>query len=338
MRHINIPVFIPHLGCPHDCVFCNQRVISGTETFDPDSVTNIIEAQLKTVGADDECEIAFFGGSFTGIDRELMIYLLDIAEKYVRSGKIGSVRCSTRPDYINEDIVDILSNYSMKTVELGIQSMSPDVLCRSSRGHTPDDSVRACELLRSHGFIVGGQMMTGLPGATIEDELECAHTIVRLGCAEARVYPTLVFSGTELELMMKNGEYEPLTLDAAIERTSSVLRILHEGGVKVLRVGLCESENLHSSRFFAGPNHPAIGELCESRIFYENIAELLEDKHNSDVTVYVPRGAVSKAVGHKRENANKLKDSYGLRKLLFREASELSGYEVRVEVKSQTLS
>lgn len=337
MRHINIPVFIPHLGCPHACVFCNQRVISGTESFDPESVTEIIETQLSTVGADDNCEIAFFGGSFTGIDRELMIYLLDIAEKYVREGRVGSIRCSTRPDYINEDIVDILSGYSMKTVELGIQSMSADVLLRSARGHAPQDSVRACELLRSRGFSVGGQMMTGLPGASYDDELECAHAIVALGCSEARVYPTLVFAGTELERMMQSGAYVPLTLENAVKRTAGVLRILHDGGVKVLRVGLCESENLHSSRFSAGPNHPAIGELCESRIFYENISELIDDARGADVTVYVAKGAVSKAVGHKRENAIKLKDIYGLHDIRFREADSLCGYEVRTDVKSKTL-
>lgn len=338
MKHINIPVFIPHLGCPHACVFCNQRIISGTESFDPESVTEIIETQLSTVGADDDCEIAFFGGSFTGIDRSLMIYLLDIAEKYVREGKVGSIRCSTRPDYINEEIVDILSEYSMKTVELGIQSMSEDVLLRSSRGHTPQDSVRACKLLRSRGFSVGGQMMTGLPGASYDDELECARAIVELGCNEARVYPTLVFAGTELERMMQNGDYVPLTLEEAVRRTSGVLRILHDGGVKVLRVGLCESENLHSSRFSAGPNHPAIGELCESRIFYENISDLVDGAIGDDVTVFVPRGSVSKAVGHKRENAIKLKDSYGLHSIVFRESDDLCGYEVRTDVKSKTLS
>lgn len=332
MRHINIPVFIPHLGCPHACVFCNQRVISGTERFDPDSVTEIIETSLSTVGEDDECEIAFFGGSFTGIDRELMIYLLDTAESYIRDGKVKSIRCSTRPDYIDREIAEILSRYSVGTVELGIQSMSADVLARAKRGHTPDDSRRACALLRECGFTVGGQMMTGLPGASYEDELECAREIVDLGCAEARVYPTLVFAGTELEGMMEGGLYEPLALEDAVQRTAGVVRVLREGGVKVLRVGLCESENLHSSRFSAGPNHPAIGELCESYIFYENIAELLKDSEGKNVTVYVPKGAVSKAVGHKRGNAEKLKKEYGARVILFRESEELAGYDVRADI------
>lgn len=332
MRHINIPVFIPHLGCPHDCVFCNQRVISGTESFDFDSARDIIETSLSTVGDGDEAEIAFFGGSFTGIDRELMTNLLELAEEYVKKGKVKSIRCSTRPDYINEEIARILSRYSVGTVELGIQSMSAEVLSRSRRGHTPEDSARAVLLLRSHGFTVGGQMMTGLPGATYADELECARAIVELGCAEARVYPTLVFAGTALERMMLDGRYAPMTLDDAVFRTAGVLRVLRSGGVKVLRVGLCESENLHSSRFSAGPNHPAIGELCESRIFYENIESAIGGAEGADVTVYIPKGAVSKAVGHKRENAEKLKKEYKIHAISFRELDGLSGYDVKTEI------
>ncbi len=333
MRHINIPVFIPHLGCPHDCVFCNQRVISGTEEFDRDSVKQIIDESLSTVGDKDECEIAFFGGSFTGIDRGLMLYLLDTAEEYVRKGRVSSIRCSTRPDYIDGEICDILSHYSVKTVELGIQSVSDAVLERAHRGHTYEDTRLACERLRACGLTVGGQMMTGLPGASYEDELETARAIVSLGCKEARVYPTLVFAGTELEYMMKLGEYEPMTLEEAVTRTSGALRILHDGGVKVLRVGLCESENLHSSRFSAGPNHPAIGELCESRIFYENIRDAIGDPTGQSITVYVPRGALSKAIGHRRQNAEKMKKEYNLRAVFFRESEELTGYGVKVEIK-----
>lgn len=328
MRHINIPVFIPHLGCPNTCVFCNQRLISGTENFDPDSVVGIIEEALSTVSPTDDCEIAFFGGSFTGIDRELMIYLLDIAEKYVKDGRVSRLRCSTRPDYISEEITDILSGYSMKTVELGIQSMEPCVLAASRRGHSAEASKKACELLISKGFTVGGQMMVGLPGASAESEVECAYAIAEMGCTEARVYPTIVFSGTELEFMMKRGEYSPLSVEEAVLRTAKVLRIFDEKNVRVLRVGLCDSENLHSSHYSAGPNHASIGEMCESRIFFENITEKLDAMESVPETVYVnvPIGAVSKAVGHKRSNAELIKKKYGIKTLKFRENGELSGF------------
>lgn len=332
MRHVNIPVFIPHLGCPNTCVFCNQRVISGTEEFRAESVKNIIDEALSTVSADDDCEIAFFGGSFTGIDRGLMIYLLDTAEEYVKAGKVSSIRCSTRPDYINEEIVSILSGYSVKTVELGIQSMSPCVLSASRRGHGIESSRNACRLLIENGFIVGGQMMVGLPGSTAEDEVECAVEICRLGCLEARVYPTVVFSGTELESMMKNGEYEPLSIEEAVKRTAKVLRVFYENGVKVLRVGLCESENLHSSQYSAGPNHAALGELCVSEVFLHNITEKLEKLERIPETVYIsiPLGAVSKAVGHKRHNAELIKEKYGIKKLKFREDKALSGFQTEL--------
>lgn len=330
-RHVNIPVFIPHLGCPNDCVFCNQRVISGTERFDPEAVRGIIDGVLDTVGNAD-CEIAFFGGSFTGIDRGLMTYLLDIAEEYVKDGKATGIRCSTRPDYIDDAVLDILSRYTVNAVELGIQSMSARVLAASRRGHTPDDSMRACRMLAERGYAVGGQMMVGLPLSTQEDESECAEAICRAGCREARIYPTVVFADTELHFMMKRGEYVPLTAEDAVNRTAPLLEIFHKHGVKVLRVGLCESENLHSSRYAAGPNHPALGELCESAVFYNRITDENNcEKLAGNVTVYVPRGAVSKAVGHKRQNSEKIKKIYGLRTLRFKESDELSGYCVRVE-------
>ncbi len=333
MRHINIPVFIPHLGCPHDCIFCDQRAISGREEFDRGSMRGIIEASLSTVREGDECEIAFFGGSFTGIERELMLELLDIAAEYVDAGRVKSIRCSTRPDYIDEEICDILSHYSVGTVELGIQSVSDAVLEKAQRGHTYADTRLACERLIGYGLSVGGQMMIGLPGASPDDETATARAIVSLGCKEARIYPTLVFAGTALEYMTKCGLYTPLTLDEAVKRSANALRVLTDGGVRVLRVGLCESENLHSSRFVAGPNHPAMGELCASRIFYENIAGELADADGADVTVYVPRGAVSKAVGHGRKNAEGLKNEHNLHAIRFRESDGLSGFGVCVEIK-----
>ncbi len=331
MRHVNIPVFIPHLGCPHDCVFCNQRIISGTEEFHPESVRDIINEALSTVKEGDDCEIAFFGGSFTGIDRGLMVYLLDVAESYVRAGKVSRMRCSTRPDYINEDIVSVLSRYSMKTVELGVQSMSEKVLYACARGHSPEDTERACRLLTEAGFTVGGQMMVGLPESTAEDEAECARAICRMGCSEARVYPTLVFADTMLHKMTGAGVYAPLTVEEAAVRTAGVLRIFESHGVKVLRVGLCESENLHSSRYVAGPNHAAMGELAASRVFFENICEMISAVGAAgNVTVLVPPGAVSKAVGQKRRNAELIKEKYGVRNIRFREDASLSGYMVRV--------
>ena len=225
MRHINIPIFIPHLGCPNQCIFCNQRHISGTVNFDENEVENNIKSVLSTVKQDDECEIAFFGGSFTGIDRELMVRLLDIAQKYVNSGDVVGIRMSTRPDYINEEIVNIFNLYKITFVELGIQSMNDNVLSFLKRGHTSDDTVRASNLLKNAGIPFVGQMMIGLPTATKNDEIECARRICELGASASRIYPTLVFCNTELEELTRNLEYTPLSVDEAVYRSAEVLHI-----------------------------------------------------------------------------------------------------------------
>ena len=224
-KHINVPVFIPHLGCPNDCVFCNQRSISGKMKFEPDSVIDEIEQTLSTVAYNTEVEIAFFGGSFTGIDRQLMIRLLNIAQGYVDAGRVTSIRLSTRPDYIDDEIIGILKSYSVKTVELGIQSTSDKVLSECKRGHTSDASAIACKKLKDAGFSLIGQMMIGLPRSTPKTEMDTARIICSLCADGARVYPTVVFAQTELAKMSESGEYIPLSLEDAVERTKNVLDI-----------------------------------------------------------------------------------------------------------------
>ena len=220
-KHVNIPIFIPHLGCPNQCVFCNQRTISGVEQFDIANVKKEIEDALSTVDSSQEAEIAFFGGSFTGIDRNLMISLLELAYGYVTDGKVKSVRCSTRPDYIDEEILDILKKYGVTTIELGLQSSSDEVLSVSKRGHTRADEARSCDLIVQRGFELVGQMMIGLPASTLESEMETARFIVEHGAVGARIYPTVVFYETELCQMAKRGDYSPISLGYCRSYTSS---------------------------------------------------------------------------------------------------------------------
>lgn len=337
-RHANIPVFIPHLGCPNQCVFCNQRTISGVQNFDPDDLTVIIENALATINSDD-VEIAFFGGSFTGIDRDFMIRLLDIASHYIEIGRVNSIRCSTRPDYIDEKILATLRKYGVKTIELGLQSTSNEVLEKSKRGHSRDDELRACRLIVESGFDLVGQMMIGLPGSTLESELETARFIISVGAVGARIYPTVVFRETELCQMAQRGEYSPLTLDDAIQRSAAVFSELIGAGVKVIRVGLCASENLVSDNtYYAGPNHSALGELVINRIYYDKI--LSEAKKitllNSDtLKVFVTAGAISKAVGQKKRNKLLLTDALGVRDVRFFESSTLSDFQVIVEAEKR---
>ena len=273
-KHVNIPVFIPHLGCPNNCVFCNQRSISGKMKFNAESVIPEIEEALSTVSADTEAEIAFFGGSFTGIDRELMIKLLEIGQSYADSGRIIGMRLSTRPDYISKEIIDILLKYSVKTVELGIQSMDKKVLEASKRGHTADQTVTACKLVKDAGFELIGQMMVGLPEADTESEKNTARAICEMGADGARVYPTVVFYETELCEMSRKGAYVPLDTEDAIMRTKEVLKVFDSYGVPCIRIGLCASENLSSPEaVYGGANHSAIGEMAIGELFFEKMDE-----------------------------------------------------------------
>ncbi len=333
-KHANIPLFIPHLGCPNRCVFCNQHTISGTVCFHRASVRDEIETALATIPAELPCEIAFFGGSFTGIDRELMLWLLELAASYVRAGRVHSIRFSTRPDYITPEIVQILSRYPIGMAELGIQSMSDRVLTACDRGHSAADTVNACRLLRDAGIPYGGQMMLGLPGATAAEERECAMAIADLGCRESRIYPTIVFRDTLLATLWKSGEYEPLSVADAVERAADVEEIFHERGVHTLRIGLCDTANLHGSDCLAGPVHPAMGELVASRIYLRRLEVALEALPHGipeKVTVMVPKGDISMAVGQKKENTLRIKNKYNVKSLHFLENSSLIRYNILLD-------
>ena len=333
-RHVNIPIFIPHLGCPNNCVFCNQRSISGHMSFDPASVETEIETALSTISSEDECEIAFFGGSFTGIDRSLMIDLLERAQKYIDSGRVGSIRLSTRPDYINDEILTILSRYGVRTVELGLQSLSDRVLEASGRGHDAVCAEAACALVKKYGFELIGQMMIGLPLSDEAAEIETAQKICSMGADGARVYPTVVFRDTELCSMTERGQYVPLTDEEAALRTAKVLDVFDRAGVPCIRVGLCASENLaDESRVVGGANHPSVGEMAMSELYFSRICGELDklSAKGGKLTVYVSRGSVSKAVGQKKRNKLKLCEKYGLKDVKVLEKSEIIGYNIIID-------
>lgn len=334
--HVNIPVFIPHLGCPNMCVFCNQRAISGVPSFSADTVIGDIESVLTTVrGKGYDCEIAFFGGSFTGIDRKLMISLLDIAQGYVNRGEVSGIRMSTRPDYINSEIIEILGHYTISAVELGIQSFSDTVLTRCKRGHSKEASYGAIKMLREAGFKVVGQMMIGLPGSTSEDEIECAKAICESGAVAARIYPTLVFRDTELYDMTLRGEYTPLTLDLTISRSADVLQIFESNGVECIRIGLCESENLHSDKtYYAGPNHPSLGELVYGEMYYRAICHEIEKQdlsHSKQLRITVPKGDISMAIGQKKKNSLRIQEKYYINYIKFIEKGREKRYNIKLE-------
>lgn len=349
VKHVNIPVFIPHLGCPNQCVFCDQRTISGTLSFVEKEAFETVDRVLSTLskgrGAEGfdtslqdgvkkrsgiECEIAFFGGSFTGIDRDLMVRLLTMAESYISRGVVSGIRMSTRPDYIDDEVIRILKDFTVNEVELGIQSMSDRVLAASKRGHTSNDSRRAVEMLRKEGFSVGGQMMVGLPTSKTEDEVFTAEEIVRCGCSSSRIYPTVVFGGCELSEMMLRGEYLPLSLEEAVERSCDAFEVFLNAGVKVLRIGLCDNENLHSSSYAAGPNDPAIGERVASRHYLRRILSYLEKHPDTEgIRVFCAPGETSKISGNRREN-KKILQSRGIKNVKIVESPEILRYNIMI--------
>lgn len=340
MKHVNIPVFIPHLGCPNQCIFCNQRYISGTTNFNESQVDEIINSVLSTVDSATECEIAFFGGSFTGIDRGLMIRLLEKAQGYVNNGQAVGIRLSTRPDYISEEIITILKKYTITCVELGIQSMNDKVLAGLKRGHTTLDTYNAARLLKENNIRFGGQMMIGLPGATIEDEIYCANEICEMGAIGTRIYPTLVFKNTELEEITKNGNYMPLSLEEAIERSALVYKIFCDKNIQCYRIGLCESDNLHSEdTYFAGPNSASIGEMVKSRVYFNEVSNLIVKNSllkAESLVIECPSGKTSQVIGNKKANIEKLKKQFGFKYIKVVENSNLQNFQLKIYEKEES--
>ena len=311
------------------CVFCNQRSISGYKCFDVSTVYDSIWETLKTIPSDAEVEIAYFGGSFTGIDRQLMIKLLDIAQRFIDRdddgyAKISGIRMSTRPDYINGEILDILSNYTISAIELGLQSMDDGVLLACKRGHNALDAENACKLIKQRGYYLVGQMMIGLPESDAKKEVYTAKKICEMGCDGARIYPTVVFFETELANMAKEGAYTPLDIDSAVERSAMALRVFEENGVDCIRIGLCSSDNLSDENcVMGGANHPALGELVIGECYFFKMKHLLDtSSHKKAVSFLVPKGCLSKAIGQKGKNRDRLKEIYSLDKIEFLESDE----------------
>ena len=314
-----IPIFVPHLGCPNDCTFCNQKKISGqTKNVKAEDVKNTIEYYLNNFKDDNKyIEVAFFGGSFTGIDVDKQKELLSVAYEYIKNKKIDSIRISTRPDYINKEILKMLKSYGVKTIELGVQSTNDYILNKSKRGHTFEDVKKASKLIRKNGFILGHQMMVGLPESTRQDEINTAKDLIKLKPKIVRIYPVLVIKGTQLEKDYESGEYTPLTVEQAVETAKDLLVLFNKKKINVIRIGLQNTNeitdpNSKKSQVVAGPYHPAFRQLVESRLWYDNIANEIK-KVNSNVThiqIDVNPSDINNAVVHKRINIEKINDTY----------------------------
>ncbi len=265
-RKLIIPVFVPHMGCPHDCCFCNQRTISGqTKPPAEDDVRKIIDSYKGIANNYGSVEIAFYGGSFTAIPLSQQEMYLHTARN--RVGRNVPFRVSTRPDCIDLPALELLEKYGVHTIELGAQSMVDHVLKASGRGHLAEDTVKAAELIKRRGFTLGIQTMLGLPGADRKTELYTVQQVIKLKPALVRIYPTIVLEGTELARMYLEGKYKAMQLAAAVDLSAVIIPAYEKNGITVIRTGLQSSDNIgEGGKIIAGPYHPAFGELVRSRI------------------------------------------------------------------------
>lgn len=313
-----IPIFVPHLGCPNDCVFCNQKSISGqTKQVTKEDVKNIIEEHLKYIKKDSKVEVAFFGGSFTGIEESKQEELLAAAYEYIKQKKVDSIRISTRPDYIDKKILKRLKKYKVKTIELGVQSANDYILKKAGRGHTFEDVVKASKLIRWYGFELGHQMMVGLPESTTVDEINTAKQLIKLKPKMVRIYPVLVIKNTKLEKDYNDGKYKPLTVIQAVEVCKELVKLFVKKHIEVIRIGLQPTDTITNpdndkSEVVAGPFHPAFRQLVESGMWYDVIVEKIKQLNTKvkEVVVTVNPADVNNVIGQRKDNINNLRDVY----------------------------
>lgn len=316
-----IPVFIPHCGCPHDCAFCNQKKITQQQLpLKEDEIVNSIEEYLEYFGKDKETQIAFYGGSFTGIPREEMIRYLEIGGKYIKSGQVDSLRLSTRPDYIDGEILKILAGYNVKTIELGVQSMADDVLKANQRGHSSKDVETAVEIIRNYPFELGLQMMIGLYNDSLKSAFFSASKITDLSPDFVRIYPTLVLDNTYLETLFRQGKFNPLTVEEAVEILKKILPLFYQKDIPIIRVGLQPTAEIQEGKsVIAGPFHPGIRSLAEEELYYEYMNRRLKDFEKiTDLDFYTPHEYLNYTVGMKKRNKIRFLEEYGLKRIGFK--------------------
>lgn len=330
MKKYNVGLFVVHAGCSHLCTFCNQKSISGSQKkVTPEDVDEAVRTALNS-SAGNNGEIAFFGGSFTAIKRDYMESLLKSAKKYVEKGLFKGIRISTRPDAIDDEICSVLKDNLVTSVELGCQSMDDEVLSLNKRGHTSQDVVNATKMLRSYGFEVGHQMMTGLYGSSFEKDIKTAEKIIELHPDTVRIYPTIVLENTELCALYREGKYNVMSDEDTVKLCAELLLMFHNSNIPVIRMGLHSGGGVDEG-YVAGFYHPAFRQLCESRIYLNKIIEQIKEKNikKGNVSVAVSPGYVSCVTGQKKANVEYLKQHGYFVKTL--QSPGMGRYEVKVE-------
>jgi len=325
MTPMIIPIFLPHLGCRERCLFCNQKM-NGKELPSPFSVRNFVETSLSHLPSSQknrERQIAFYGGSFTAIRREDQIRYLKEVQPFLDSGQIDSIRISTRPDALDEEILLLLKEYGVKTVEIGAQSMDDQILSLANRGHSAKETVSALSRLRRRGFEVGIHLMIGLPGDTCDTFLQTIDRVIDLKPDFVRIHPALVLKGAPLAELWRDGKYSPLSLKETIRRLKRGLLKLEKASIKVARIGLQPTKELVEN-FLAGPFHPAIHQLVDSAIAFDMASQLLRNFQNGSPALFLchPK-EISNLRGQKNENILKLKKHFKLGEIAIEGRQEL---------------
>lgn len=346
-KHAIIPIFIPHKGCPNDCVFCNQKKITAhTKAVTPEDVRATVDQWLTTLSQPkpETLEIAFFGGSFTGIPMEEQSAYLAVAKEYKDKGIIDKIHLSTRPDYIDERILDNLKSFDVDVIELGVQSFDPEVLKLSGRGHNAACVYESSRLIKDYGFTLGIQLMIGLPGDSMEKCIFSARETVAIGPAIARLYPTVVIEDTELCAMYERGEYEPLSMNDAVSRTKAMYEILNDAGINIIRVGLKSSDIIADGNSISGKTfHPAFRQLVEGEMARDRITSILDRKlaelpHHENplmTDIYSSPDWYSNMIGNSGVNRDYFTGNYPGLLIKFKTDESLADNAYRIEIKGE---
>ncbi len=336
-KHFTIPIFVPELGCPFRCVFCDQeKITSRGHVPDVAEVETIIAQYLSSLPKGDKhVEVGFFGGNFTGLAKDEQEKYLEIAGRCFDNGTVQGIRLSTRPDYVTEEKLNLLKKYGVTTIELGAQSLDDEVLAQSARGHTVEDVERASRMIVGQGFRLGLQMMIGLPGDTLDRAVFTARRIAELGASETRIYPVLVIRGTKLEEWYHSGKYAPLSLDEAVRWLAELIPVFESAGVEVTRVGLHSSVGLNSGKeLVAGPFHPSIRELAMTEVWWNRLSKLSEVRGTESLRLIVHPSQYNFAIGYAGKNRKKLQKHFS--EVVFEKRLELKNNELEIEMKSRT--
>ena len=321
-RQTIIPVFVPHVGCPNDCVFCNQRRISGAvRPITPGEVSRAICEGAAITPNGVQRQLAFYGGSFTAIPAAEQIALLEATQPYLADGTLCSLRLSTRPDAIDVEVLQRLQRYGVRTIELGAQSMDDTVLTLAGRGHTAAQVAKAAKMVKAYGFELILQMMTGLPGDEDgEASLRTAEAIAALRPDGVRIYPTVIVRDTALYDQWQAGVYQEHTVEDAVRVCARLVPIFDQAGIPIIRLGLNPTEDLSAGDAAGGAYHPALGELVRSRMMLNTARELLQGcESDQKVIIEVGKGKLSQMIGQKRCNVQALQEEFGLLELKIRE-------------------